>query len=119
MSFSCDEQADFYRETHRKARKYHKCSACDESISPGHTYWVIAIGGDGGVDSLKRCERCQAIHKHLRAVFRDWYQNWPDERLACGHLYEDNIGPCPPDIAELAFISPEKMQARAHTQHKD
>jgi predicted RNA-binding Zn-ribbon protein involved in translation (DUF1610 family) len=98
-----------YRETPRTARVAHKCSACREAIAPGHRYTSIAIVFDGEVEALKRCARCQALHEHLRAKVRadGERDEWPDERLNCGHTYLDRWECEPPeDVARLAFALP-------------
>jgi hypothetical protein len=109
VSVSCDGQASVYRETPRTARVPHKCSACREAIAPGHRYTVIAIVFDGEVKSLKRCARCQALHEHLRGLCRTEgdRDEWPDERLNCGHTYSEQWNREPPEeIARLAFALP-------------
>ena len=108
MSHEVDERYAVYSETRRRAIKQHKCSACKEAIRPGHTYHVIAIIFEG-VESLKRCERCQAIHLHLRTLDRDM---WPDERLNCGEEYREHWGrEPPPEIAAMAFALPGEVKA--------
>jgi len=108
VSHEYDEAYAVYSETRRRAIKPHKCSACKETISPGHTYHVIAIIFEG-VESLKRCERCQKIHEHLRTLAPG--EMWPDERLNCGEEYSEHWGREPPEhIAALAFVLPgEKL----------
>lgn len=104
MSHCVDERYAVYSETRRRAIKTHKCSACKETIQRGHTYHVIAIIFEG-VESLKRCERCQKIHLHLRGLGDG--DMWPDERLNCGEEYKEHWGrEPPPDIAALAFALP-------------
>ena len=110
MSHQVDERYAVYSETRRRAIKRHKCSACKEAIMPGNTYHVIAIIFEG-VESLKRCERCQKIHMHLRSLGRD-DDMWPDERLNCGEEYSEHWGVEPPeDIAALAFALPGEVKA--------
>lgn len=106
MSGYYEDTADVYAETRRKARKEHACTACGETISPGHTYTVIRVIYDGGVSGLKRCARCQAMHVHLRSVCDDW----PKDELDCGHAYRDEheMDP-PPEIEALAFALPGDM----------
>lgn len=110
MSQLCDDQADVYREPRVRARKAHCCSACRETIEPGHFYHRVSMVWDGTARSWKRCLRCQAIHVHLREVDTD-PDGWPDEALACGHSYEDvHREPPPPEIAALAFMSGADLQ---------
>lgn len=111
MAGWCDETADVYDERRVKARKVHHCVACGERVEPGHIYMRVAIIYDGGVTTLKRCLRCQAIHEHLRDVAPE-PEAWPDEDLNCGHDYEEVHGgqPPPPEIAALAFKSGGDLQ---------
>jgi hypothetical protein len=112
VSYYADESYDVYDETVRRARKEHRCGACDEHIVPGATYWHIATVFDGTARTYKRCERCQAIHVHLRELCRATGSDmWPDERLACGLRYEDEWGALPPEIEALAFALPNEVLA--------
>lgn len=106
MSHSIDEYYSVYRETRRKARKQRACSACAEPILPGNTYFdICAIQGREKPECLARCERCQAIHKHLRSL--EPGEMWPAERLDCGEEYREHWGKEPPEhIAALAFALP-------------
>jgi hypothetical protein len=119
VSQSTDGTYDVYRETRRTARKEHRCSACHETIASGHSYHHVAIVYEREAETVKRCERCQAIHLHLREVSRaDPYEElWPDERLDCGEEYESHWGrKPPPEIAELAFVTQAEMQQRVRKQ---
>ncbi|TFG38795.1 MAG: hypothetical protein E4H44_03290 [Candidatus Aminicenantes bacterium] len=108
MSHSVDETYVIYDETWRKARKQHRCDACNEPISVGHQYARVFILFDGEKSNRKRCARCQRIHEHLRTVDK-YGDTWPDENLACGQSYEDEWGECPPEIAALAFALPGEV----------
>jgi hypothetical protein len=105
MGHAVDETYAVYSETNRRARKEHQCDACDERIGPGVTYWYIATVFERRATAHKRCNRCQAIHVHLRGLCR-YDEMWPDERLACGLKYEDEWGELPPEIEALAFALP-------------
>jgi hypothetical protein len=112
MSVYAEETYDVYNEARVKARKEHTCGACKEPICRGHTYWRIGIVFERQASSLRRCERCQAMHVHLRGLGD--CDTWPDEQLSCGHGYEEMWEePPPPEIAELAFLTAEEMQRRA------
>ncbi len=106
MSHSIDDPYLVYRETRRRARKAHVCTACDEAIAPGLTYWAVAaLYRDHTVEAVKRCERCQAMHVHLRGLGSPLV--WPAEALDCGENYVFEWGMEPPDhIAALAFVLP-------------
>jgi len=126
MSFDGDgEYADVWRQTTRRARKEHACSACHQTIERGHLYVEHVIIGGGDVDNLKRCARCDAaIYQHLMALsserrearrrgglgdFDDFDQPMP--ALNCGHTYKEVHGVEPPEhIARLAFMTQDEMQ---------
>ncbi len=108
MSQSCDETYDVYQEVERKARKEHRCSACQEVIPKGRRYFAISMVFDGSAESLKRCFRCQSLHLHLRDNCESFDRLWPDERLNCGQSYEAEWGELPADIAALAFRLPSE-----------
>jgi hypothetical protein len=101
-----DELYAVYDEKDLVARKQHVCCACDEPIRPRQRYYRVAILFGGRWQTVRRCERCQRMHKHLRDVGGDW-DEWPDEDLNCGHEYGEVHGrPPPPEIAALAFALP-------------
>lgn len=108
MSYYCDEYYSLYKEKRVKARIEHKCDACGEVVSVGHYYFRVTIIFDGQASTVKRCLRCQALHKHLRNKEAEM---WPDEQLACGKDYEVEWGHAPPpEVEMLAFISQEESQ---------
>jgi hypothetical protein len=109
MSHHCDEHYSVYNERNVVARKPHTCSACHETIAPGHAYTRVFIVWDGQIDVVLRCARCQAIHEHLREVCEDKSggEMWPAEELNCGQEYREHWGvDPPPEIAALAFLLP-------------
>lgn len=97
-----------YRERRTRARKAHRCDACNETIESGHLYMRVSWVFDRRASGVKRCLRCQALHEHLRELCGR--NAWPDEWLACGLSYETEWGPCPPEVAALAFTSGGEMQ---------
>lgn len=109
MSYAVDSTYDVYLEKLRRARKEHFCDACDTKILRGHRYCYVSIVWDGSARSVRRCLRCQTLHKHLRTL--GGYDVWPDEELNCGLDYEEEWGDLPPEIAKLAFLTPEEIQA--------
>lgn len=105
MSHAIDETYEVYTELHPIARKPHVCSACEEPIAVGATYTRCTVVWDGKATTYKRCVRCQAIHKHLRAKGEG--ETWPAEKLDCGEEYREHWGKEPPaEIAALAFWRP-------------
>jgi hypothetical protein len=113
VSGYCTEVADVYTDAVRRERKDHHCCACQEVIRAGDDYSLTTVIGDGIVSVYKRCLRCQKIHVHLRTLSGLENECWPDERLDCGYEYSKHWDrPPPPEIAELAFVTPDEMQAR-------
>jgi hypothetical protein len=117
MSREVDGVYSVYSETRPKARKVHKCDACHESIQPGHFYMRVVAIFDGEAETIKRCMRCQTIHKHLRKLGD--CDMWPDERLNCGEEYKQHWGTDPPpEIAALAFALPGEVDDQRRTEAK-
>lgn len=113
MSVEAGECADVYDERFPRARKPHRCEACGETIAPGHRYARVGVVWEGTADSWIRCMRCQKIHEHLREVCRGETggDEWPDDRLNCGHEYTERWGKePPPEIAALAFALPGEVK---------
>lgn len=103
------DPAAVYETEWRKARKEHTCDACSESIRPGARYLRTFVVHDGNAYSIRRCERCQAIHAHLSARIRAEgdSEEFCDDELNCGHDYRDRWDEEPPEeIAALAFWRP-------------
>lgn len=89
------------------ARKEHTCKACAETILPGHRYHTTFYIFDGEPHTTNRCERCETIFEHLSGRMVDDPEEFCDERLACGHEYEERWREPPPEhIAALAFWLP-------------
>ena len=105
MSRYAEGVYDIYEESFPRARKNHTCAACRQSILQGHWYARIFILYAGRKRSLKRCLRCQYLHKHLRTKGYNPC-DWPDERLNCGHIYENP----PLEIQRLAFMTAGEAQ---------
>lgn len=109
MSHYCDEYYAVYQENRRQARKEHTCQACWELIKQGQKYFSIQCVFNGRAKTIKRCARCQTMHEELRKMAPG--EAWPDEKLNCGEEYETHWGvKPPPEMIELAFITPEEMQ---------
>lgn len=115
----CDdgEYCSVYAESERVARKATKCSACDAPIVAGEKYSYTFIVFDGEKSQIRRCARCQVIHKHLRELCRkeeeegDGVERYTDEELKCGDDYHAVWGKePPPEIAALAFALPGEVK---------
>lgn len=105
MDLDC-EPCTIYDKTTPTARKPTRCQACTETIPAGVKYTRVGILFDGSWDTVKRCQRCEAIHAHLVSL-RTENEEWPRDRLDCGHSYVRVHGCEPPDeIAALAFALP-------------
>lgn len=112
MSHSIDETYDVYSERIRRAAKDHVCDACKETIRKGDRYCRVFIMWEGEPQSHVRCLRCDAMHEYLRTLSPG--EMWPAERLDCGEEFEEHWGKePPPEVAALAFMTREEMQARA------
>jgi hypothetical protein len=62
-----DEQTVGWSETHRTARKDHRCGECARSISKGETYWYASgVHGRRGF-SAKTCDHCHIASDWLTA----------------------------------------------------
>lgn len=95
---------------HRVARKEHKCSACRETIRPGDLYSYNFFVLEGSNSTVKRCLRCETIYSEISKRLDG--DSVPDERLQCGHSWEENFNEPPPDeIARLAFMTKDEIQA--------
>lgn len=113
MSHSIDERYRVYNERIVRARKLHRCAACDEPIAPGHLYARVFILDPAGYEHpasiVKRCLRCQKIHLTLRQLNDS--DEWPDEELDCGETFEEHHRCAPPEeLAALAFLTQEEAQ---------
>jgi rubredoxin len=108
------EPCSVYKTKLRRARKAHTCAACKEPIRRGDLYSYTYLVFDGQSEESKRCARCELIYDHLLTRARTELEDTTvDERLNCGHTYEEVHGqPPPPEIAELAFMTPAEAQAR-------
>lgn len=89
----------------QKARKAHKCCACDEIIEPGHIYHVTSGRWEGEFDTYKHCARC---YKTWTILVQESQEPVPF-MLNCGEVYEgDNE-----ELLRLAFVTPHEGQAIA------
>ena len=114
MSSYCDERAEIYDDSWRRARKDHKCCACHRAIRKGEKYSRTFVLFDGDVSVYVRCVGCQTIHLHLRTLGDG--EMWPDEHLNCGEEYVQHWGVEPPPlIAALAFATPDEALAISRT----
>lgn len=69
MSYSCDfDGPSCYGETHRRARKQHKCAECRRPILPGQTYVYASGVWDGRGGDYKWCLRCDRLMKAYMAA---------------------------------------------------
>lgn len=111
MSHPVDECYECYEITYPRARKPHECCACHEAIRVGDLYARVFVLFDGEKTTYKRCLRCQEMHGKLADILRR-NEEWPDEELNCGETYDEHHGePAPPELARLAFLSPDDAQA--------
>lgn len=108
----CTETATLYTKKGAFASKDLRCDACRETIPKHHRYMRVGILFDGSWETVVRCLRCDAVHVHLVELHYQrrrsgWEDEWPSDRLDCGHEYKEVHGQAPPDeIAALAFALP-------------
>ena len=118
MSDGATEPADVHCKIRRTAHKEHWCYACGGTIPRGGRYTLTTVINDGSIWTHKRCPRCDHIHARLvrkfeASVYPDEI-DWPREDLNCGHEWTEHLGiPLPPELAALAFLTDDEIQARA------
>lgn len=101
------EPATLYTKRRVSAIKDRPCQACGEIIPKHHIYVRVGILFDEEWDNIFRCLRCEAIHEHLVSLIEPGDGVWPNDRLDCGHTYEEMHGGSPPEeIEALAFALP-------------
>ncbi len=109
MSEYCEEYCDLYQEKTIKARKPHVCDACKLAIGKGSFYRRAVTIWEGTAETTKRCGACQVTFSHLVELCRRQNEGYsPQARLDCGKSYEEEWGPCPDEIARLAFLTEEE-----------
>lgn len=111
MSVDCgDEYPDVYSNGLRRARKEHECDACAETIRRGDRYHYTFCVFEGSANTTKRCARCELMYRALLPLIDD--ESTCDPELNCGHTFENNFGEAPPpELARLAFVTPDEAQA--------
>lgn len=95
---------DACSESWRRARKPHKCCACDEAIGAGQRYHFTSGIWDGRASSYKHCARCWT----MLLMLGDVSEAPVDLLLDCGELWVDLYGEEEP--AHLAFVTPAEAQ---------
>lgn len=61
----CDERADIFNVTHRRARKKHACEECRGAILPGELHEYISMFFDGAWSAFRQCTLCSEIGDHF------------------------------------------------------
>jgi hypothetical protein len=101
-----DEYPDVYVSEWHRARKQHKCCACDEKILPRERYHFLKHLFEGIWEDWKHCARCWAI---CQALWRASDGGSIELELNCGKVWRD-----PPEhVARLAFLSRAEAQELA------
>lgn len=99
-----DEPVAVWCPAWRTARKHHQCMACPEPIAPGDRYHYVSWVFDGSAGSYKHCARCWTMIEAITDAHD--YDVIVDLDLACGRLWQDEIGELPDEVAALAFALP-------------
>ena len=102
------EPSDFRVDAWVKARKWHRCFACRETIRGGDMHHVVSQKSDGEIGRYRHCARCWAIIEALWAAGAESVA-WD---LDCGETWEENFDDLPEHVAALAFETPDEAQAR-------
>jgi hypothetical protein len=106
---SFDGPSAVWDEDVRRSRKDRCCSACHETIKRGDLYHSTRSLFDGSWTTIARCARCEAMYRFLGSV--QGAGDVCDERLDCGHEWEDNFFGEPPLVVQaLAFLTPSEAQ---------
>lgn len=101
-----DEGSDVWNEKRRKARREHRCYACQETIRVGDIYQHTTSLYEGSWDTWRHCLRCVAMLDALAA--RDLHGTMAIALgLDCGEVWDDP----PPEVAALAFLTKAEIQA--------
>ncbi len=121
MSVDCvdGEPVVVYSNRRHRARKDHKCDACRETIRRGDIYFYLFAVWDGSPDTTKRCARCEQIYQALCVLHREEKdgETAPAWALDCGDSFQEVFDrEPPPELAELAFLTADEMQARLATR---
>jgi hypothetical protein len=112
---SCESDG-FYNEVERTtrhvAKKQHGCCACDDPIRPGDVYEYTFTKFEGEVSTFKHCLRCATLfHAIARRQREQGLDVGVQFDLGCGHSWEETFDEDPPpEIARLAFFTPEEAQ---------
>lgn len=111
----CDEADYSYEvlsERRRRARVTHACYACGEVIRVSDVYAATFCVGRDGTESYCHCLRCEAMLKAIRqAHLRQGINIGIEWGLDCGNDWKDVVGDLPDDVAMLAFMTADEMQA--------
>ena len=81
------DEAEFFSETKRKARKTYNCMECGRQIVPGQAYVKIVGKWDGILDTIRQCVECNKIQKVFACGGGFLYgQLWEDMEQAFSSL---------------------------------
>ena len=95
-----------------RARKQHKCMACDEPIAPGSIYHRVDSLFNGMWSHWVHCTRCWKMWEAIDAKARaDGDYLAIDPHLDCGEVWERPPG----DVQALAFALPQDFATERET----
>jgi hypothetical protein len=118
MSCDIDGYNEVERTTYPRARKEHRCDACRETIRVGDRYARTFIVWEGEPETWFHCARCNALFKGISGRHRELRTGEGVQfDLDCGHSWQEIFDEePPPEIARLAFLTPDEAQKELATR---
>lgn len=130
MVDDADGQCSVWQESHRIARKGHRCQECGRKIAVGERYWYIFIVYDGDGSGNKICAHCEIACDWLRANCGGFvmtmiaddirehvaeYVNGPLARLSIqmGHFWRYQYGPKAGQLRPIPTLPPPIKEGAA------
>jgi len=115
MSCEIDGTNEVESSTTQRARKEHRCCACRETIRVGDLYRRTFVVYEREPETFKHCLRCtamfDAIIRAQRGADLDYWERGVAWRLDCGHDWQEMFDDDPPpEVARLAFLTPDEAQ---------
>lgn len=118
MSCEIEGCNEVERTTRPRARKEHRCCACAGTIRPGDRYERTFVVWEGESDTIVHCLRCASMFRAITRRQRELeHEVGARYDLDCGHSWQDAFDEePPPEIARLAFLTPDEAQKEFASQ---